>query len=65
MGCGGGHQGVGRGGGRGVGGAEARLTWAPSRKIKWLMLQLVLRVPWLPVGALSQFRRGARDCSWF
>ena len=52
-------------GGRGVVGAEARLTWAPSRKIKWLMLQRVLRVPWLLVGALSQVRRRERDCSWF
>ena len=45
--------------------AEARLTWAPSRKMKWLTLQRVLRVPWVPAGALSQVRRRERDCRWF
>lgn len=45
--------------------AEARLTWAPSRRMRCLMLQWVLRVPWLPAGELSQVRGRERDCIWF
>lgn len=57
----GGHRGV-RGKGSGVGAGRARLTWAPSRKMRCLMLQRALPIPGLPAGALSQVRGRERAC---